>query len=380
MNDHPHRTPSDTSEDSTDPVAPQASFTGRTRRTTEGIRAGVVVGTGLVVALGAAVAMGASPAATGETGASAAPLASASTDGNRPGSGQGGRFGQAGPGFGPGRPGFGPGGPGGPGGDVGRGGPANGGFGKVSVTAISGSNLSLATDDGWTRTIAATSATTITRGGEPATLADVRVGDEIRFRETRNADATFTITAINIVLPRAAGTVTAVGTDTITITLRDGTSKTIATTGATTYRLGKAAATRADVQVGATIAAAGEQAGDGTLTAKTVTIRLPHVQGTVAATTADTITVTRRDGTTVTIHVAAGATIRVAGVGAAVLSDVKAGMVVAAAGTQRPDGSIDATDVRAGQFGKGRGRDGTNGDGTTPDASSAPDASAGTDG
>ncbi|MBA2720687.1 MAG: hypothetical protein H0U52_15820 [Chloroflexi bacterium] len=352
MSDDSRPIPSDPIEATSGPVAGPTSFTGRTPRKSEALRAGVVVGTGLVVALGAAVAMGASPAPTSQAGASAAPTASA--DDNRSASHKGDLgFGQ-----------------GGPAGDFGRGGAGKGaGFGKVSVSAISGSSLSLATDEGWTRTIATTSATTFTRGGEAATLADISVGDEIRFRQTRNADGTFTITAINIVLPNAAGTVTAVGSDTITITLPDGTSKTIRTTAATTYRLGKADGTRAEVTVGATIAAIGEQAANGSLNAKTVAIRLPHVRGTVAATTADTITISRRDGTTVAVHVAAGTTIRVAGLGTATLADVKAGMLVAAAGTQQADGSIDATEVRAGQFGKARERDGTNGDGTTPDAS-----------
>ena len=369
MSDDPRSTPSEPIESTPEPVAGPATFSSRTPRKGEAIRAGVVVGTGLVVALGAAVAMGASPAPTSQAGASAAPAASTAPDDNGTPSRKGGFD------FGP----DGPAGPGGPADDFGRGGHGSG-FGKVSVTAVSGSSVSLATDDGWTRTITVPSTATITRGGEAATLADISVGDEIRFRQTRNADGTFTITAINIVLPSAAGTVTAVGSDTITITLRDGTSKTITTTATTTYRLGKADGTRADVTVGTTIAAIGELAADGSLTAKTVAIRLPHVQGTVAATTADTITISRRDGTTVTVHVAAGTTIRVAGVGTATLADVKAGMLVAAAGTQRADGSIDASEVHADQFGKGRGRDGLKGNGDAPEAPDGPDASAGTGG
>ena len=339
------------------------SFAGRTPRKSESLRAGVIVGTGLVVALGAAVAMGASPAASG------APSASAAT--TVPAAGSGSDL-HGGPGFMPG----------GPGADFGRGGPGKGdgrGFGQISVTAISGSSVSLATDDGWTRTITTTSATTITRGGVAAALADLAVGDEIHFHQTRNADGTYTITAIEIVLPHAAGTVTAVGADTITITLRDGTSQTITTTETTTYRTGKAAGTRADVKVGTVIVAIGEKGSDGSLTASSVDVRLPHARGTVTGTTADTITITGRDGTTVTIHVSSGTTFQVPGVAAATLADVKAGMAIGVAGTQRADGSIDATEVHAGNFG-GRGHGGSDPDGAGPDASSAPDASTGTDG
>ena len=112
---------------------------------------------------------------------------------------------------------------------------------------------------------------------------------------------------------------TAVGADTITITLRDGTSQTISTTSGTTYRAGKTAGTRADVTVGTVIVATGEKAADGSLTATSVNVRLPHVRGSVTATTADTITITRRDRTTVTIHVDSDTTFQVPGVAAATL-------------------------------------------------------------
>ena len=349
------------------PTGPAASFSGRTPRKIEAVRAGVILGTGLVVALGAAVAMGASPSASPGAGA---PAQTVPGDGN--GSGVGG------PGFGvwPVRPdaggkGF---GPGGPGRKDGR------GFGQVSVTAIDGSSVTLATDDGWTRTIAVTSTTAITKGGADATLTDFAVGDTIRFAQTRNADGAYGITAIEIVQPTVAGTVTAVAAGSITITLRDGTSQTIATTGSTAYHVGRAEGTRADVTVGTTIVATGEKAADGSLTASSVWVHLPHVAGTVTGTTADTITLSRRDGTTVTIHVGSGTSIRVAGVEDATLSDVKTGMVIVVEGRQRADGSIDATAIGTGD-GKLRGRDGRDGrkDGQ-PDVTPSPSASATTDG
>ena len=59
------------------------------------------------------------------------------------------------------------------------------GFGGVTITAIDGSNLSLKTDDGWTRTIAVTSDTKITRADKTIAVGDLKVGDEITFRQTR---------------------------------------------------------------------------------------------------------------------------------------------------------------------------------------------------
>jgi hypothetical protein len=347
---------------------PVATFSGRTPRKTSAIRAGIIVGTGLVVVIGAAVAMGASP--------TPAPSSDGQTrtvpgfgGGAFPGGPSAGGFGRLGPnGFGPGN---------------GRGNSQPGkndgrGFGQITVTAVSGTSISLATADGWTRTIAVTSATKVTKGGAAATAADIAVGDMIRFGQTRNADGTYTITAIAIVLPQVAGTVTAVGADSITITLRDGTSQTIKTTGTTAYHLAKADGKRTDVTVGTSIVATGTKAADGTLTATSVAVRLPHVAGTVTATTADTLTLSRRDGTTVTIHVGSATTIRVAGVDTATLSDVKTGMVVAVEGVQRADGSIDAKAIGAGKLGKGRDHD--KDPGAKPNASPAPAASGGTSG
>ena len=146
--------------------------------------------------------MGASPspsATTANPGASAAP-GTTQTDPGGPGFG--------GPGFGgPGHEGK------GRGGDFGR-----GGFHDITITSISGSNLSLATDDGWTRTIAATSATTITKGGATIALGDLAVGDQIRFSQTKQADGTYTITAIRVILPSIGGKVSAVDGTTITVT------------------------------------------------------------------------------------------------------------------------------------------------------------------
>src|SRR5690349_21373612 len=168
---------------------PGATFSGRTARKSEAVRAGMIVGTGLVVAMGAAVAMGASPAPSGTTGAGASPQVQTDPgpgNGN-PGGGRGG-FGPFGA-FGP----FGGGLPGGPGEHGGQ------GLGAITVTAIDGSSLSLKSETGWTRTIVVPSTATITRGGAAATLADIEVGDTIRFAERRDADGTTTITAVAII-------------------------------------------------------------------------------------------------------------------------------------------------------------------------------------
>jgi hypothetical protein len=315
-------------------------FHGRTRTKAQAVRAGIIAGTGLVVAIGAAVAMGASPAAAPSGGASPAPSGQVTPE-QRGKGGQGWAFG------GPGR----------------REGRA---FGQISVTAIDGSNLSLRTDDGWTRTITVAASTTITKGGQAATLADVAVGDIIRFAETRNADGTYTITRINIVVPQVAGVVTAVGTDTITIKGRDGTATTVRTSSS-----------RSDVKVGSAIVASGAKASDGSLDATSVTVVLPRVAGKVTAKTATTITITGPNGTTQTINVSSSTTYSVAGTSGGSLADVSVGMRIIVEGTKQADGSIDASAIAAGRF---RGNAGHDKRGQDPNASPAPSASGGTTG
>jgi hypothetical protein len=71
------------------------------------------------------------------------------------------------------------------------------------------------------------------------------------------------------------------------------------------------------------------------------------VTGQVSATTTDTITVQRADGTTMAIHVGSDTAYRVPGVANATLSDITPGMVIVAQGTQNADGSLQAVAVYA---------------------------------
>jgi hypothetical protein len=152
----------------------------------------------------------------------------------------------------------------------GRGGGAFG-FGSITVTGIAGSNVSLKTDDGWIRTIALTSSTKLTKAGKAIALGDIKAGDRIRFRETRNADGTFTIQAVEVILPSVAGKVTAKTADSISVQTAGGGTATIHVSGSTTYRVGgKANATFGDIAIGAIIGAQGEQRADGSLDATVV--------------------------------------------------------------------------------------------------------------
>lgn len=219
--------------------------------------------------------------------------------------------------------------------------------GPITITRIAGSSVSLSTADGWARTITLTAETEIQRGGQPIEAADLRVGDEVRLRQHKLDDGSYQVTLIAVIVPVIHGTVTAIGSTTMTIDRRGGTSETVTLTSSTAYRAGDEAATRADVRVGGVVTVAGTRAADGALTAITVRIRLDKVSGTVASKTATTIVLTRRDGSSTTVRVDAATDYHVRGVENPTLADVDVGMRAAAVGIRRADGSMDAADVVA---------------------------------
>ena len=219
--------------------------------------------------------------------------------------------------------------------------------GPITIRAISGSQVSLATEDGWSRTITVTPATVITKGGQPISVGDLHVGDEIRFSQKRNADGSFAITAIAVLMPTAGGDVTAVGATSITVTGKAGVTRIITVNDATVYRVGKTPGSKADVKIGVHVIAQGNTSGD-TFTAITVRISLPAVAGEVSAKTAGSITIKHRDGSTSVIHVTDQTTFQVRGKDPAGLGDIAVGDRVLAQGPLRADGSMDATAVAGG--------------------------------
>ena len=223
---------------------------------TTAVRIGIIAGSALLFVVGAVAVMGASPSPSTGAGpaASTAPGASEAPEGSEapepPGAAGKGPW-RLGPGFGHGE----------------RGGI---GFGAITITAINGSDLSLKTDDGWTRTIAVTSTTKITKAGATIALGDLAVGDQIRFAEQKAADGSYTITAIAVVLPTSGGKVTAINGDAITVTRPDGTTATIHVAAGTTYQVNGAAGSLGDIKVGSFIAAEGTLRSDGSLDASVV--------------------------------------------------------------------------------------------------------------
>ena len=269
------------------------------------------------------------------------------------------------------------GGPGGfgPGGMLGggrMGGP--GGFGAITITAINGSQLTLTTADGWTRTIDDTAAT-ITKAGQTVQASALAVSDSITFDQTRQSDGTYKITAIRVVLPHVDGTVQSVSGSTVTLTLRDKTTKAITLTASTTYQLAGAASTSAALTVGAQVDAQGTTAADGTFAATLVNIPPAIAGGTVTATSAtdQTITVKTRSGS-LTIKVDSTTKLQVAGKTTASLSDIAVNAIVMAEGTKNADGTFSATVVRAFTPGAGFGPGMRGGHGWMPGSHGTPGA------
>jgi hypothetical protein len=235
----------------TEPIAPHAESHVRGPNPRRPIA--ILVAT-LVVLVGAAVALGASPTTSTDPDASASP--GASTDADRdweardhwmfpPGGGPG-------PVFGGGRFGF-------------------HRMGAISITAISGSEVSLETVNGWRRTISVTDEVTITKGGDEIALADLAEGDRVALREERSEDGEFRVTHLVVLLPTVAGQVTAIGDSTITVRGFDGETTTIHVDAETTFRVaGRDDGSLEDIEVGMALIAQGTERGDGSLEADRV--------------------------------------------------------------------------------------------------------------
>lgn len=144
------------------------------------------------------------------------------------------------------------------------------GVGGITITAISGSNLSLETPDGWTRTITVDAGTTYTKSGDTIALGDLAVGDRVAFRQILEDDGSWTIDAVAVILPHVGGKVTAVEGSTITLEQRDGTTATVTVNADTEYQGNGDNADLGDVEVGMFLVAEGTENADGSLTATDV--------------------------------------------------------------------------------------------------------------
>ena len=180
--------------------------------------------------------------------------------------------------------------------DFGRFGRPGFGFRDITIASISGNDITLKTDDGWTRTITISDSVQLTKGGQPITVSDLKVGDQVRFRQTRNDDGSYTVTAVAVVVPTIEGKASDITSSGFKVTTRDGSVWTVTVNGSTVYSFGQATGSLSDVKDGQQVVVAGTVPADNQMTASAVRVAGDRVVGKVTAKTADTITIQTRDG------------------------------------------------------------------------------------
>jgi hypothetical protein len=147
-------------------------------------------------------------------------------------------------------------------------------------------------------------------------------------------------------------TISAIDSSNLSLETADGWKRTIAVGSSATITKGGQTIAVGDLKVGDHIVFGETKATDGTYTINQIRVVLPVVGGQVSAVGTESITVDQEGGSA-TIHVDANTIYDVNGNASAKLSDVTVGSFVVAEGTQRSDGSLDASTVHAGTRGPG---------------------------
>lgn len=139
-----------------------------------------------------------------------------------------------------------------------------------TVTAVTGSSITVSDRSGSTSTFTIDPSTTVNKDRTASTLAALAVGEEVRIFPS--AAGSTTARSIDIEQPSVIGKVTAISGDTITVTGPNGTSQTVVVSSATTYAKAGASATLANVTVGSSIFAQGTFASGATTTLNATTV------------------------------------------------------------------------------------------------------------
>jgi len=175
------------------------------------------------------------------------------------------------------------------------------------VTAVTAASVTVQLWSGTTTTYTLTPTTTYSEGTSPSTIASLVVGDRVNIQSS--ASAPTTATSVNIELAELFGKVTAVVGNTITISDPQGSSRTILVGTATTYTVGGAAGTLANVTVGTKIVAKGTiDTNLTTLNAVSIDVgtagTMASIRGTVTALTGSSLTVLGKDGVSTVFTIA----------------------------------------------------------------------------
>ena len=120
----------------------------------------------------------------------------------------------------------------------------------------------------------------LTKGGQTIQVSDLKVGDQVVFRQTKNDDGTYTVTALAVVVPTIQGTASDITSSGFKVTTRDGSVWTVTVNGSTTYGFGQGTGSLSDVKAGEPVRVAGTITADNQMTATNVRVAGDRVVGT----------------------------------------------------------------------------------------------------
>ncbi|MBN9389687.1 MAG: hypothetical protein J0I20_16795 [Chloroflexi bacterium] len=160
-----------------------------------------------------------------------------------------------------------------------------------TISAISGNTITIKHGDSITTTVTVNDSTVYTEAGKKISLSDLAVGERVNVRTTKASDGTVTVTAIDVVLDRAGGTISAVDSSGLTLTGPNNTTvKVTFGSSVTVQDAGKTLST-SDLKTGDRVEVAGQKNSDGSITTQVVNVIHDHLGGTVTAISGNTITV-----------------------------------------------------------------------------------------
>lgn len=196
------------------------------------------------------------------------------------------------------------------------------------VQSVDSSSVTLKAKNGVTVTIALNAATKIRVNGKPATLDDVKVGYQARVRRARRGGPA-KLLAAHEVPPTgtiAHGRVDSVGSSSITLKHKDGSTVTIDTNQDTKILVNGAAGSLGDIKAGyhARVKRTSASGPAAVIKAFAPGTRRMVLRGTVDSVGSNSITLNLKNGASVTVAVTAKTRIRVSGQAGA-LTDIQPG-------------------------------------------------------
>jgi hypothetical protein len=157
----------------------------------------------------------------------------------------------------------------------------NGASGTIS--AISGNTITLKQGDVIVVQATVNANTVYTKAGQTISLSDLKVGQKASVRTTTDSSGTVLVAAVDIVLDRASGTISALDASSVTITKADNTTIKATLSSTTSYQDLGQASSLANLKSGMRVEIAGLLNSDGTLSAEVINVQHDRLGGTITA-------------------------------------------------------------------------------------------------